>query len=448
MSVIIFYKMNRIIAIAIDEYSDPTIKNLKNCFKDINLLIGTLSNLYDFDSIELFTKPEQTTLSFLYEELYKEFINSLSSDNILLLFAGHGEFNPILGTTYWLCSDSKKDSITTWFNLNDLLKFFNASPAKHIALISDSCFSGAIFEINRGGGITALDGKFSRQALTSGGLEKVSDGMDNSPFNTILIDVLKENTLEKLSFNQLSEKVVLKFNKKREQTPEFGSLVNSGDKGGMYFFSRKLEDSNIIKSMQIPLEINQEVKINNTFEIPFFNENKYFDNNFVNAFVQQLGYSIINDIRVFVSSDESYSILRSSEMGFDLHVGYNIHTLNERFLSMTIGRSDYFGGLHPNHYIYSINFAFKPERKISIYDIVDYSDFSNFEHFLFKMIEQYGEDECKELFQRYCNYTYIPQLDFYFNDTTFVVDFMNLFPHAFKACSSLEIPIEKLKFKI
>ncbi|ADY52453.1 peptidase C14 caspase catalytic subunit p20 [Pseudopedobacter saltans DSM 12145] len=440
--------MNKIIAIAIDEYSDPTIKNLQNCIKDINLLIDTLSNLYEFDSFELFTKPEQTTLSFLYDELYNEFINSVDSDNILLLFAGHGEFNPNLGTTYWLCSDSKKNSVTTWFNLNDLLKFFSASPAKHIALISDSCFSGAIFEINRGGGTVALDGKFSRQALTSGGLEKVSDGIENSPFNTVLIDVLKDNTSEKLSFNQLSERTILQFNQKREQTPEFGSLISSGDKGGTFFFKRKLDGSSIIKSIQIPLEINQEVKIDSTFEIPFFNENKYFNNNFINAFVQQLGYSIINDVRVFITEDEGYSISRSSEMEFYLEVGYNIHTLNEKFLSVTIGRSDYFGGAHPNHYIYSINFAFKPDRKISLYDILDYSNFSNLENFLSTMIDQYGDEECKEILNEYSTFEYTSQLDFYFNDTIFTIDFMNLLPHAFKGCGSLEIPIDKIKFKI
>src|SRR5687768_8531911 len=137
--------MNKIIAIAIDEYADPAIRNLKNCTKDINSLISTLSKKYQFDSIELFTKQEQTTLSFLYSELYNELINSLESDNVLILFAGHGEFNTTLETSYWLCSDSKKTNVTTWFNVGDLLKFLKVSPAKHIALISDSCFSGAIF---------------------------------------------------------------------------------------------------------------------------------------------------------------------------------------------------------------------------------------------------------------------------------------------------------------
>lgn len=440
--------MNKIIAIAINEYSDPTIENLKNCSNDINLLIDILSNRYQFDSIELFAKPEQTTLSFLYDELYNEFINSLATDNILLLFAGHGEFNTRLGTSYWICSDSKKSNVTTWFNVENLLKFFNASPAKHIALISDSCFSGAIFELNRGGGILALEGKNSRQALTSGGLEKVSDGHQNSPFCSTLLKILNENKISHLSFNLLSENTIIEFSKHRKQTPAFGPLINSGDNGGTFYFKLKEGNSNIVKSVQIPLEINKEVKIDSTFEIPFFNENQYFKNEYINAFVQQLGYSIINDIRVFVTEDEEYSILRSGEIEFYLEVGYTIQTLDEKFLSITISRSDYFGGAHPNHYIYSINFAFKPERKITLYDILDYNEFSNLENFIVTMVDKYGEGECKDILKEYSTYEYISELDFAFDKKLFTIYFMNLFPHAFKAFGFLEIPIEEIKFKI
>ncbi|WP_179021847.1 PdaC/SigV domain-containing protein [Winogradskyella forsetii] len=440
--------MNKIIAIAIDEYSDPAIDNLKNCSNDINLLIDILSNSYQFDSIELFTKPEQTTLTFLYDELYNEFINSLATDNILLLFAGHGEFNSKLGASYWICSDSTKLNVTSWFNVEDLLKFFNASPAKHIALISDSCFSGAIFELNRGGGILALDGKNSRQALTSGGIEKVSDGHQNSPFNATLVKVLNDNTLNQLSFNQLSENIIIEFNQSQKQTPAYGSLINSGDNGGTFFFKLKEDNANIIKSLQIPLEVNQDVNIDCTFEIPFFNENKYFKNNYINTFVQQLGYSIINDIRVLVAHEESYSISRSDEMEFHLEVEYSIHTLDDKFLSITISRSEYFGGVHPNHYIYSINFAFKPERKISLYDILDCSEFSNLENFLVTMVEQYGGKECKDILKEYSIYSYSSKLDFSFNDKAFTIYYINLLPHAFKSCGILEIPISEIKFKI
>lgn len=444
--------MNKIIAVAIDDYDDPTIKNLNNCIKDLNSLIDILSKKYEFDLIELYSKKQQTTLSFLYNELYNELINSLETDNLLIIFAGHGEFNPTLGTSYWLCSDSHKQNVTSWFNVNDLIKFFNASPAKHIALISDSCFSGAIFENYRGGGLNALDGKKSREALTSGGLEKVKDGKinENSPFNKTLLKVLNENTLELISFRQLSEKIILGFSPSKTQTPSFGSLINSGDKGGTLFLKMKsdLETTTIVKPVQIPLDISNNIKIDSSFEIPFFNKNKYFQNDFINAFVQQLGYSIINDIRVFVTEDENYSISRSNEIEFYLDVGFSIETLNEKFLSVVINRSDYFGGAHPNHYIYSISFAFKPERKLSLEDILDYEKYKNIENYLIAMIDKYGEPECNELLKRYSTFEYINQLDFSFNDEHFTIYYMNLFPHAYKACGYLEIPINNTKFRI
>lgn len=443
--------MNRIIAIAINEYSSPIIDNLNNCINDINSLIDILSKKYQFDYIELYTKPEQTTLSFLYNEIYNELINALEDDNILILFAGHGEFNPKLGTSYWLCSDSDKNNVTTWFNVNDLLNFFKASVANHIALISDSCFSGAIFDLNRGGGITAFESKTSRQALTSGGIEKVSDGEngENSLFNITLQKLLRENNSENLSFNRLSEDLILNFSAQKKQTPSFGSLVNSGDKGGTFFFRLKnIEEQKAISTLQIPLEINEKVKIDSSFEIPFFNENTIFNSQFINAFVQQLGYSIVNDVRVYVSEDEAYSISRSSKIEFYLEVNYTIETNNEKFLSIVINRSDYFGGIHPNHYLYTLNFAFRPDRKISLYDILDYGIYNNLEDFLKIVIDKYAEDECKSILYEYLTYKYSHQLEFTLNNEYFTIYYFNLLPHAFKACGIIEIPINEIKFKI
>lgn len=443
--------MNKIIAIAINEYNDPRINNLNNCINDINALIDILSKKYDFDYIELYTKPEQTTLSFLYNEIYNELINALEDDNILILFAGHGEFNSKLGSSYWLCSDSDKNNVTTWYNVSDLLNFFKASEASHIALISDSCFSGAIFDLNRGGGIEAFESKTSRQALTSGGIEKVGDGESgqNSLFNITLQKILKENNLDDLSFNRLSEDLILDFSTQKKQTPAFGSLINSGDKGGTFFFHlKKQEEQQVINILKIPLDINENVKIDSSFEIPFFNENTIFNSQFINAFVQQLGYSIVNDVRVYVSEDETYSISKSSEMEFYLEVNYTIETNNDKFLSLLINRSDYFGGAHPNHYVYTLNFAFKPERKISFYDIIDYSDYSNLEEFLKIFINKYGEDDCKSMLLDYTTYESINELDFTFNDEYFTIYYFNLFPHAFKGCGIVNIPRDEIKFKI
>lgn len=442
--------MNKIIAIAIDEYSDPKIMNLSNCVRDLNSLIDVLTSKYQFDEVELYTKPQQTTLAFLYNELQNELINALEEDKILILFAGHGEFNSRLKKSYWLCSDSDKNNVTTWFNISDLLSFFDASEANHIALISDSCFSGAIFEISRGGGLDALQNKRSRQALTSGGIEKVLDGEigKNSLFNVTLKKILHENKLESLSFNKLSENLILSFSLDTKQTPAYGALTSSGDNGGAYFFNlKKCEEEKAITVLQIPLDLNTDVKIESSFEIPFFNENEIFNSQFINAFVQQLGFSIINDIRVFIAQDESYAISRSNETEFYLEVSYVIETNNDKYLSLVINRQDFLGSFHPNHYIYTLNFAFNPDRKITLYDIIDYTGYKNLEDFLEIMIDRYADDEAKTMLYEYSKFEYFYNMEFSFNDDYFTIYYFNLFPHAFKALGFLAIPISEINFK-
>lgn len=439
--------MNKIIAVAIDSYEDESIGDLKNCRKDITDLIDVLSSRYQFDEIDLYTKSEQTTLPFLHSKLYDELVNSLESDNLLILYAGHGEFNERLGASYWLCSDSQKSKVTTWLNVRDLLDFFNCSNAKHIALISDSCFSGAIFETRRGGGLSAIEGKKSRQALTSGGIEMVSDGKENenSPFATALIKVLNDNNKEALPFSELSITAITEFSKKNSQTPSFGSLHHCGDEQGSFFFKLKHNNMDMVQPMQLPLEINSDVKIDHNFKIPFFNSNKYFNSSYINAFVQNLGYEIVNEIRMFVTGDEPYSISRSADFQFWLSVSYNIETFNERYLSIEINRDENFGGIHPNYYVYTINFAFKPDRKLTLYDILDCQ---NLEQFLLSKIDKYAEEECKEYLREYSTYEYTSDLDFSFNDSTFKIYYMNLMPHVIKACGILEIPRNEVKFKI
>jgi len=445
--------MNKVIAIAIDNYADPLIGDLKNCCRDVNSLIDVVSRSYEFESITLYNKPEQTTHQFLYDELYNEFINALEEDSILIVYAGHGEFNEVLGATYWLCSDSQRNSVTTWFNVGDLLSFFQASPASHIALISDSCFAGAVFALRRGGGLTALAKKTSRQALTSGGIELVGDGRngDNSPFSRALVKVLSENTSPVLTFNTLSELTILEFDPNRSQTPSFGPLVNSGDKGGAFLFRLKIESEYPgVKSIQIPLDLGSEIRADNQFEIPFFLKNDAFNSDFINAFVQQLAYSIVNEIRSHIVDDIEYHVERTRASEYYIEVGYVIHTWNNKYLSITIGRSDYFGGPHPNHYVYSINFAFKPERKLSLSDLIDFSAFNNIESFLLAMIDKYGEneDDRKEVLREYSTWEYIDELGFCFNTETFSIIYMNLLSHAIKSYGFLEIPIHEIKFRV
>ncbi|HAV3503044.1 TPA: hypothetical protein JIE16_003884, partial [Acinetobacter baumannii] len=292
----------------------------------------------------LYSKPEQTTLSYLYRRLNEEFMNSFESDSILLIFAGHGEYNHYLRKGYWLCSDSKFDDPTTWFDINNLLSFLAYSKAKHIAVISDSCFSGSIFTRTRGGGLEALVDKKSRQALTSGGLEKVSDGQenDNSPFNKAIQLTLKENENETLTFNSFCENTIKNFSSTKKQTPEYGSLNIEGDAGGTYIFKKKIKESyNGISytNMILPLEIDKRINIDSKINIPIFSGSTTIDLNIINVFVQQLGYEIINDIRDYTSIEIDHLIERSSKHPFQVESYYTILRFDQEYLSLELSHN-------------------------------------------------------------------------------------------------------------
>lgn len=241
--------INKIIAIAINEYDDSNLNQIENCEKDIRNIIQVLTDKYVFDDIELISSKTDTTRKALFNNLNEYFINSLDNENVLLLYAGHGQYNDKLNTAYWLPSDADPSDSSSWFNINDLLSFIKASDSFHIAVISDSCFSGGIFGPNlRGGGISAFNSKKSRLGLSSGSIETVSDGEinDQSPFAKSLIEILNQNTADELTFNSLASNVILNFNEGRDQTPMTGPLNNTGHEGGAFIFKLK-SNSNELK---------------------------------------------------------------------------------------------------------------------------------------------------------------------------------------------------------
>ena len=232
---------NKILAIAINEYEDTELNQIQNCKSDLDKVIHILTDKYTFEDVEFIYEKTKTTRKALFNSLNEYFVNCLPQDNVLLVFAGHGHYNEQLNTAYWQPSDADPKDSSTWISIIEILTFIKASKAFHIGLISDSCFSGAIFEPMRGGGIDAFKKRKSRLGLTSGGIEKVSDGLtgQNSPFAKSLINVLHKNELEELPFSVLATDVILEFNEKKAQTPRFGPLTEVGHEGGSFIFKLK-----------------------------------------------------------------------------------------------------------------------------------------------------------------------------------------------------------------
>lgn len=264
---------NKILAIAITEYDDKKLNKISNCKNDLDNILKVLTTKYQFEDVEFIFEKHDTSRKNLFNKLKFYFANCLEDENVLLLFSGHGQYDEILNITYWQPSDSDCADSSTWFNLTELMAFIKASKAHHISIISDSCFSGAMFDTFRGGGIDALDKKKSRIGFTSGSIEPVSDGPKGelSPFAKALINELEINNEYECPLSTIATNLILNFDKTKNQTPVFAPFSNVGHGGGIFIL--KLKENGV----DIPQNIGYlKDKYKSTF-IPVQSEDITFD---------------------------------------------------------------------------------------------------------------------------------------------------------------------------
>ncbi len=132
--------INKVVGIAIEDYQDDKLDKLANCKTDIHEIINVLTKEYEFDDVTIYEDMNATTRKALLQSLQEVFKNAMKIDTILVLFAGHGEFSQITNTGYWQPSDADSSDFTSWIDIDTIKKLIKASPARHIAIMSDSCF--------------------------------------------------------------------------------------------------------------------------------------------------------------------------------------------------------------------------------------------------------------------------------------------------------------------
>jgi len=172
-------------------------------------------------------------------------------DNLLIYYAGHGEFDESVNKAYWLPSDAKPDSDTKWIIVDNITSNIKRMAAKHVLVVADSCYSGtltraAITQLRSAKEkqrfLDKMKKRSSRTLMSSGGNEPVSDGggEGHSIFARAFISALKnpevrEFTAEQLFYDQIKERVA----GTAEQVPEYNIIKNSGHEGGDFVFIQK-----------------------------------------------------------------------------------------------------------------------------------------------------------------------------------------------------------------
>ncbi len=242
----------RALVIGNNNYDDPEKlwPSLKTAVADAEAVAEILKTDYGFAEITLLKNTKQRDIVRAFNQLVT---NAQENDSVLIYYAGHGYLNEDTKEGFWIPVDAEGRDDSTFVS-NAIIKTklsVIADKARHVLLVSDSCFSGALLrEGNRG---MSLDQKNERyyqkvakkksvQILAAGGLEFVDDnykGAGHSPFTYYLLQSLKDNNVRYFEATDLSQETSRNVSVNTQQTPESGVLQGAGHAGGEFFFLRK-----------------------------------------------------------------------------------------------------------------------------------------------------------------------------------------------------------------
>lgn len=231
-------------AIIIGNQSYKHLPKLKTPIADAKAVNEILKNQYGFEAKLLIDARRKDILSTI-----NDFRKKLSSkDNLLIYYAGHGEFDKTADRAYWLPVDAQRDDPVDWISATDITDNIKRIASKHILIVSDSCYSGILTRAAAGDLSTKGDRdefikkmmeRTSRTLMASGGNEPVADsgGGNNSVFAAAFLKALKEAdkplfTAEELFHSRVKTIVA----GKSEQVPEYNDIRSSGHEGGDFVF--------------------------------------------------------------------------------------------------------------------------------------------------------------------------------------------------------------------
>ena len=228
------------IIIGNNEYLDSEISTLDQPILDATKLYNILTTKYTFekDNVIFLKNATRSTTIDAFDEISSK-LNS--EDNLLIFYAGHGYWNEEKGTGYWLPIDAKKGKTSNWLRNSTIQGYLDEIPAKHTLLIADACFGGGIFKTRKAfndapNAIENLYKLKSRKGITSGMLNEVPD---RSVFMKYLTKRLEENNIKYISSLELFTQFRVAVMNNSNNTPQYGTIHNTGDEGGDFIFIKK-----------------------------------------------------------------------------------------------------------------------------------------------------------------------------------------------------------------
>jgi uncharacterized caspase-like protein len=165
------------VLIGIDRYAEWAA--LRNPVRDAKAIKDILSRRYYIDEfIELYDGAATATG---IRRLFDDLIDRVGpTDSVLIYYAGHG-YTDRYNSGYWIPSDGSKDIMSQdrWIGNNQIRGFATMIKARSLALVSDSCFSGDLLNVQRGS-LPTIDSEYWRSALRYTAKQVLSSGASES----------------------------------------------------------------------------------------------------------------------------------------------------------------------------------------------------------------------------------------------------------------------------
>ncbi|MBW2707839.1 MAG: caspase family protein [Deltaproteobacteria bacterium] len=229
--------------IGINAYEGPKIPDLETATNDATAVAKVLKEKYGFE-VKLLLDREATKEA-IYKELRGLTISTKPDDSVLIYFAGHGDLDRTYNGGWWIPTDAVGGNPVTYLDNVQVQKAMRNMKARHVLLVSDSCYSGTLFGKARSLP-PVIDDKYylnlynekSRWGMTSGNKTPVSDQGTggNSVFAYQLIKALEKSDKPFLSTQELYTRIAPVIANNSEQTPICRPIVNTGDQGGEFVF--------------------------------------------------------------------------------------------------------------------------------------------------------------------------------------------------------------------
>lgn len=231
------------LVIGINDYVDQAIPDLSTALNDATEMATVLKDRYGFKVKTLM--DGQATRKAMYEALRSLAARSEPNDSVLIYYAGHGDLDRQYGDGWWIPSDSVAGDPTTYLDNVQVQKAMRGMKARHVLLISDSCYSGTLFGQARSLPPVINDNYYlnlynekSRWGMTSGNKTPVADdgAEGHSVFAYQLLKELKSNPKPYISIQEIYTNIAPIVGNNSEQTPLCRPVRNTGDQGGQFVF--------------------------------------------------------------------------------------------------------------------------------------------------------------------------------------------------------------------